>query len=122
MTIFRNTTSKVITACILGCVDFFINTHKFVSEARDINNGLCGIFGKTVLNALEVTEVRCHYKNPLPSNQLVFLHMNINSIEDEEKDISMHWWLYYNGYHYDAECPEGVQSEESLPVFERMAL
>jgi len=25
------------------------------------------------------------------------------------------WWIYYNGKHYDAECPTGVENLFDLP-------
>lgn len=30
-----------------------------------------------------------------------------------------HYWLFYNGRHYDAECPKGVDSFFDLPLYKR---
>lgn len=30
-----------------------------------------------------------------------------------------HIWFYFNGKHYDAECPEGVENFMELPIFKK---
>lgn len=35
-------------------------------------------------------------------------------MESEPPD---HIWIYYNGKHYDAESPEGVENPWDLPIF-----
>lgn len=36
------------------------------------------------------------------------------------QDNIYHVWLYHNKKHYDAECPEGVDSFFELPIFKRI--
>lgn len=41
----------------------------------------------------------------------------INDLTD--KITGYHFWLFYNGKHYDSECPEGVSNLFDLPFFKR---
>lgn len=34
-------------------------------------------------------------------------------------DLSAHGWVYYNGKHYDAECPRGVDYWYQLPIYKK---
>jgi hypothetical protein len=41
-------------------------------------------------------------------------------IKWDEIPKKYHVWVYYNGKHYDAECPEGVESFLDLPIYKRI--
>ncbi|HSM93412.1 MAG TPA: hypothetical protein VLT47_11050 [Anaeromyxobacteraceae bacterium] len=32
-----------------------------------------------------------------------------------------HCWIFHDGRHFDAECPDGVTRAEDLPIFRRIA-
>lgn len=38
---------------------------------------------------------------------------------DIESDYPGHVWIYFKGKHYDAECPDGVDKWDDLPLFKR---
>lgn len=35
------------------------------------------------------------------------------------KELGIHTWIFYNGKHYDVECPNGVTNFFDLPIFNR---
>lgn len=43
----------------------------------------------------------------------------LEAVDLEHFILDYHVWLYADGRHYDAECPEGVENFFDLPFFER---
>jgi hypothetical protein len=73
-------------------------------DPYDINNGDCEPF------AIEVIKRMGGYQDVL------FELTSDNFVED--RLLPDHVWVYYKGRHYDAECPEGVDSWKDLPLFQ----
>ena len=72
-----------------------------VKTVEDINNGYCKQFAKGVKDvAVDGVRIRTHDF-------------------DETYSSFAHAWIEFNGKHYDAECPEGVENPEELPFFKR---
>lgn len=67
----------------------------------EINNGRCEEFMKNIMRLSPATEECC----------TGFVLAN------ENMTYPPHVWVYYNGKHYDAECPEGVSDFRELPFF-----
>jgi hypothetical protein len=65
-----------------------------------INNGACGLFAQLVIDSLggETEELYASFT---------------------ERCTNAHEWITYNGRHYDAECPFGVDDETDLPFEKR---
>lgn len=117
-------THKIIATQIRETLEIWIRRYSTPDTAEQMNHGWCGMFALEVLEALEIdNHLELHYKDELPEDLLVILHTDKRaSLEDEYQKpglLPSHWWLYYNGYHYDVECPEGTPFLEYLPVFER---
>jgi hypothetical protein len=74
-------------------------------EASEINNGLCEEFAGKVIDYMD-GESQDLYDLATPYT-------------DVYEDWPGHYWVYYKGKHYDAECPEGVENWEDLPIFQR---
>lgn len=75
-----------------------------MKDAEDINNGKCSQFAKSVKDSLgspEDLEI-CSY-----------------GYDGGNYQSNAHRWILYNGKHYDAECPEGVNKPRNLPIFRR---
>lgn len=74
----------------------------------DINNGLCEDF------ALEVLK-------HVPKAEMVDI-VDFEGTKNEEKNCDLllefsHFWILWNGKHYDAECIDGVKIHRELPFF-----
>jgi len=69
-------------------------------SAYDINNGECDEF------AMEVIERMGGYQTGITEQS-----------EPLESKYGGHVWIVWNNHHYDAECPNGVQNFEQLPIF-----
>ena len=74
-----------------------------INKASDINNGKCSQFAKSVKDTMG---------NP---KNLEILSYGYNG----KYSSNAHKWIYYEGKHYDAECPEGVNKPQNLPIFQR---
>lgn len=94
-----------ISSLIRDKVEYFMTNKKVVIDGeeiyprapRDINRGLCEEFMMEVLSEIDGGEERC------------------SEMYDEAK--GGHMWIYYDGKHYDAECPSGVLEWKQLPFF-----
>lgn len=118
---------------------------RYISEGRapsyyEINNGLCDDFASDVIAELphmreHILDVANHSfmmgqdgdetENDIFDIELLKQHWpkvrplhgltwdDINSI-----DFGLHVWMVYEGRHYDAECPHGVENFFSLPLFQ----
>jgi hypothetical protein len=75
-----------------------------VESAKDINNGWCDEFAKSVKDTLS---------NP------VDLSIYSYGFDSNGYTSHAHKWIFYDGKHYDAECPEGVKNPSKLPIFQR---
>lgn len=101
----------------------------------EINNGPCAYFAEitqskfdgilTILNSntfldglgLDEREadwieaILKHYNSPLP--------LGLCMDDLNEMVFGYHQWVYSDGKHYDAECPEGVTNLFNLPFYQR---
>jgi hypothetical protein len=68
-------------------------------DPYEINNGSCESF------AIEVIERMGGYSDDLTDNA------------SPTEDFPGHYWVEYKGRAYDAECPEGVDDWQNLPIF-----
>lgn len=83
---------------VKNAVDDFISQH-YPDIPSEINNGHCRVF---------VDHVFSEYTLPEGA---------------EEIDAhGVHSWIHYNGTHYDAECPEGVDNANDLPIWHRVSI
>lgn len=68
----------------------------------------------------------------LPNNLLIAVEKDIDKFNNKynrwlnEKNVGIdkfkvsdHYWVYYNGKHYDAESPKGKYNMFNLPIFKR---
>lgn len=117
-----------ITNIILETVDIFINKYN-LTNARDINNGLCVDF------ADEVSSVDDSFEGISID---FFLVDGWNGCEDDEWDEDMlseynlkpvnidfeklvyHVFIYDGSKFYDSECIEGATSFLDLPIYKRI--
>lgn len=78
-----------------------------VESARDINNGWCDEFAKSVRDTLSYSD-----------------NISICSYGFDSNGYTSyaHKWISYDGKHYDAECPEGVKNPSELPIFQRAGI
>lgn len=105
-----------------------------------INNGLCENFAMEVVERLGgetgglflvcgenfmIGEDGDEFENDLWAWELLHTHWGISSPEGmscsemDKLDIGGHVWITDGKRHYDAECPEGVDSFFDLPLFRR---
>jgi hypothetical protein len=70
----------------------------FDAHAYDINNGLCNDFADTIESRVDGAE-----------------GLWMEEIDPKYEDYS-HCVIRYNGRFYDAECPQGVDSLDALPL------
>ena len=77
--------------------------------AEEVNNGNCDRFGAEIQERLRgiVDDI---------NEDETCLHTNW-----ESSNVPGHFWLEYNGWFYDSECPEGVDEWTELPIFKRFA-
>lgn len=80
--------------------------NSYQEDPYDINDGLCEEFMKDVTKSVKNAE-EC-------STGLVF--------DNPYMKYPIHVWIFYNGKHYDAECPEGVTNFMDLPFFKRESI
>lgn len=75
-----------------------------INDAEDINNGKCSQFVKSVKDTLGSPDDLkiCSY-----------------GYEGSKYQSNAHKWIFFRGKHYDAECPEGVNKPQNLPIFQR---
>jgi hypothetical protein len=78
-----------------------------VKSIEDINNGWCNEFAKSIKDAL---------------SQPKDFEIRSYGYGNSSYRSSSHKWVYYQGKHYDAECPEGVKNPRNLPFFERNSI
>jgi hypothetical protein len=111
----------------------------------DINNGMCDDFAGEIINKMggytktlfELSgDMFFNYRDPefakenwdniieteygiWGKNMLDYWGyppVNINKVNDEIN----HVWIYYNGKHYDAEAPNGVEKWYDLPLIKKL--
>jgi hypothetical protein len=73
-----------------------------IHSANDINNGYCKQFANGVKETMGNPEDLIIHTYGMHTNE----HIPYN-----------HAWIEYNGRHYDAERPEGVDEAKQLPIF-----
>jgi hypothetical protein len=73
-------------------------------DPYDINNGECEEFAVKVIKRMGGWD-----------RDDLFDLTSDNFVED--RLLPDHVWVCYKGRHYDAECPEGVDSWKDLPLF-----
>ena len=69
---------------------------EFDEYPYDINNGRCEDFAEAIVKKM-------------PGATSMW--------NDFDNDDPNHCYVRYNGRYYDAECPEGVNSPDDLPIF-----
>lgn len=68
-------------------------------DLEEINEGLCGVVSSNVLDAVDNDQVKA-----VNSGGMNWLHC----------------WIEYNGRHFDAEAPTGVDDPTQLPMLKRL--
>lgn len=77
----------------------------------EINDGDCEEFAYAVLGYLLNDPYKDQHDNCRELCESNFLDFG---------DLPGHTWVYYNGKHYDAECPDGVTDWRHLPLYEKI--
>lgn len=80
-----------------------------VHDARDINNGHCKMFAQSVQDTAR----------SIPDLSDESIRIRTWSYDGSGYTSYAHAWVEYEGLHYDAECPEGVDKPRNLPLFQR---
>lgn len=90
-----------LSPCIKHVINEFIEEpfDPRIFSATDINNGFCEEFAEIVAKRCGGVIRKRGFDNPT--------------------QYPSHAWVEYEGEHYDAEAPEGVNSPEELPIFKR---
>lgn len=101
------TTKTNITALIRAMV------RKWGERPYDINNGGCEDFAMELIDRLGgyVTDAEGRPTDNGP------YELDTNNFCEW---LPNHVWVFYEGKHYDAECPQGVDSWKDLPLFARL--
>jgi len=81
---------------------------EFPGTPYEINDGLCEEFMQEVCRKVPEAEERC-------------AEMFFDTYSTPPK-YTGHVWIYYNGKHYDAECPKGVENWKDLPFYKRIEI
>jgi hypothetical protein len=98
------------------------------TEYSHINSGLCENFSEELAKAFpgsytigveEFQTPDCKFDWPLLAKWGISLPTGMTEEDLDALDIGGHLWLTFEGRHYDAECPEGVNSFFDLPYFQR---
>ncbi|MGX5608917.1 hypothetical protein ACWKTZ_21330 [Bacillus cereus] len=121
-----------ISQSILNLRDEYIQ-NQYVNNYQEINRGWCVAFAEEIESIFQNCEVI--------SNDFLMkdLDEGWNGNEDDDWDINQlmkynspspiniqelknkirgyHRWIYYDGKHFDAECPYGVKNLFELPFF-----
>lgn len=85
-------------------------------ELSNFNNSYTNLRG-----FFKVAGASLSHKIPLiMPNTANNLPLGLSKKQLEAIELNYHWWIVYNGRHYDAECPEGVQSFLELPIYKRV--
>lgn len=79
-------------------------------DPYDINCGECENFAMAVLDENNRLEVKFEDIGEVGPEEFVGL----------EHDLPGHVWIVCGNKHYDAECPEGVENWQDLPIFKRL--
>lgn len=130
-------TETLVSGAIKTLRDEYIASGKAPSYF-EINNGKCEDFAEEVLRRLRAAHGRhedlftvCgeNFYKPNDSEQwdvsLLTRHWGIAPPEGftwqtlDDVGFGYHVWLTSGGRHFDAECPEGVDSFFELPLFKR---
>jgi hypothetical protein len=75
-----------------------------VESAKDINNGYCSEFAKSVKDTMG-----------RPDDLRILSY----GYEMSGYNSGAHKWIFYQGKHYDVECSSGVDEPEDLQIFRR---
>lgn len=135
---------KNITSIIVEMITEY--QKEFNETPFDINNGHCDIFAEDVIekmggysdnlytlsddmifNMRDIEMAEENWTGKLIKTKYAIWSENMLNmygyppipLEDINEEGS-HVWIYYNGKHYDAECPEGVKNWCSLPIFRKL--
>jgi len=134
-------TKNHISRVILEMSQKYITEHSTIESVYDINNGMCMDFATDVVNCLggesdvlyvlncenfmigllgniyenvvwDIEMIGHYWKDVHPPNKLKWVDLNAIS-------FGYHVWIYFNGMHYDAECPNGVKNFFKLPIYQK---
>ena len=128
--------SSIITQMILDYKDIY------KCSISDINNGMCVEFSEEIIEKLGEENENLYilhsdefydefregnFDNPILTDRgdwnkdalekYGYLPIDLSSLNN---GLVHHQWIYYNGKHYDAERPNGVNKWFELPIFQRM--
>lgn len=79
---------------------------------KAVNRGECDPFAVEVVQRLDTEDVWTMYTRELPEEDL---HSHKPDVSPEP----IHTWVTDGTKHYDAECPDGVERWQELPIFQR---
>jgi hypothetical protein len=133
-------TEEQVTQAIIDFIEKYLKK-EVINSAYDINNGWCGDFAEDVINSLggetkklflicnenfmmgedgdpdqndvfDIDMIINHWPKVNPTNNLSW--GDIKCIE-----FGYHEWIYFDGKHFDAEYPEGVENFFDLPIYQK---
>jgi len=135
--------AKNKTKSITDVINHFIKkyTKKHTCTTWDINNGLCSDFANDVIAAMgdkgyELTDDMFFNTRDLEfarenwgevietkygvwSKKMLDLYGYPSVPLENIKEEASHAWIFYNGKHYDAEAPQGVDKWYDLPLMKK---
>jgi hypothetical protein len=105
-------------------VEFFQSEYNIQPE--EINCGECNSFAEHLLNLgyggdiLSDAHFYDCFGDTAPDELLDPTIVNSpKPVNFDAVGMPAHYWLYYNGKHYDSECPNGVINLFDLPIMKR---
>lgn len=130
-----NTKAQQITSAIHELIAQYQQSYN--APPSEINNGYCHAFAETIMDEVFQQEDVVVY----PHETRIFSDADFLDIFEEgademadpkdygsiapddfileEHQLPCHYWLYHDGLHYDAECPNGVANFFDLPIMKR---
>ena len=90
-------------------------TNPMFQTALDINSGYCAVFIKKVLPKLEGVDIDTPIDIIVSQDfELADELSEFETIETDNEDCVSHCYIHIDGSYYDAQDPEGVESEYDM--------
>jgi len=93
------------------------NWRGYLNEAGDVTAIISDLFSNSECSATEINRGQCEdfmidLMQRLPDGA-------IERTVPFDSGLPGHYWVEYQGKHYDSEAPEGVKDWKDLPIFRR---
>jgi len=93
------------------------NWRGYLNEAVDVTAIISDLFSNSECSATEINRGQCEdfmidLMQRLPDGA-------IETTVPFDSGLPGHYWVEYQGKHYDSEAPEGVKDWKDLPIFRR---